>query len=303
VGGDRQGLGMQGWHIRDAAPGDLESAFDIFYENEMRGEASPPPRGLVPAYLRHVLATGRVLVAEQEGRLLGFAGLITRGEVSFLTDLFVRPSMQSSSIGKMLLHQILPTEGVRWTCGSSDPRALSLYVRAGMRPQWPQFWLRAIDLEPERLPEDSLTIVEATPGDPELLAWDAEIGGRYRPEDHAFSVRDQQAVALWFLRQGERVGYGYVRLAAGTIRYPGAVTVGPVGTRRADDAAASVLAATRWACQRARVLHITVPGPHPSLAPLLEAGCRIIDLDTFLASSPTPYLDPRRYLSSGGDMF
>src|SRR5919107_6300729 len=239
---------MQGWRISEAGPGDLESAFDIFYENEMRGETNPPPRGPVPAYLRHVLATGRVLVAEQEGRLLGFAGLITRGEVSFLTDLFVRPAIQSSSIGKALLHAILPAEGVRWTCGSSDQRALSLYVRARMQPQWPQFWLRAIDLDPARLPGDSVTIAEATPGDPELVGWDAEIGGRYRPEDHAFSVRDQQAVGLWFLRQGERVGYGYVRLPAGTIRYPEAVTVGPVGTRRANDAAACVLAATHWAC-------------------------------------------------------
>src|SRR3954451_19364987 len=157
---------MAGWRIREAGPEDLEGALDIFYENAVRGVENPPPPGPVPAYARHVMATRRLLVAEEAGRLLGFAGLITRGEVSFLTDLFVRPALQSSSIGKALLHEILPAGGTYWTCGSSDPRALALYIRAGMRPQWTQFGLRAIDLAPERLPADTVTIAEAMPGDP-----------------------------------------------------------------------------------------------------------------------------------------
>lgn len=291
----------RGWRIRPAEAGDLEGAFDISYENAFGDDPNPPPR-VMPTYPAHVLATGRMLVAEQEGRLLGFAGLITRGEVSFLTDLFVRPAEQSGAIGKSLLRQILPSGGIHCTMSSADPRALALYIRAGMRPQWPQFELRASSPALETPPHSDVDTIEAQPDEPELVAWEAEIGGRQRPEDLAFWVRDQGAVPLWFRRRGVIIGYAYVRLGAGTLRDPDAATIGPLGVRRVEDAAACTLAAVRWARQRAKVLRLAVPGPHPSLAPLIELGLRIVDLDTFVSSAEKPFFDPQRYIGSGGDL-
>ena len=49
-------------------------------------------------------------------------------------------------------------------------------------------------------------------------------------------------------------------------------------------------------------LEITVPGPHPALRPLLEAGFRIDYIGTFCASAPVR-LNPARYIPSGGDLY
>jgi len=122
---------MVDWQIRPAAPDELAVAFEIFHEYEYRADPTPP-HFVVPDYLCHVARTGRVLVAVAGGRIAGYAGAITRGGVTFLTDLFVRPAVQSGSIGRTLLTAILPATGVRSTCSTADPRALSLYTRAGM---------------------------------------------------------------------------------------------------------------------------------------------------------------------------
>jgi hypothetical protein len=40
---------------------------------------------------------------------------------------------------------------------------------------------------------------------------------------------------------------------------------------------------------------LVLPGPHPALRPLLDAGARIRDRDTFMASQPD-LVDPTRLL-------
>src|SRR5579863_3936364 len=107
--------------IRAAHESDLSDIFDVFYANEVLGEPDPPPRGDVPAVLRHILASGTVVVAERDGGIVGFAAAVTRagaaGDVSYsyLTDLFVRPDRQSSHVGRALLDRVMPKpEGVRF---------------------------------------------------------------------------------------------------------------------------------------------------------------------------------------------
>ena len=79
--------------------------------------------------------------------------------------------------------------------------------------------------------------------------------------------------------------------------------LGPLGVNAAEDASACILAAVHWALQRAEVLTIEVPGPHPCLALLLEGGFRISYVDTFVSSSDAPWFDARCYIPSGGDLF
>ena|SRR5437588_8682420 len=136
-----------------------------------------------------------------------------------------------------------------------------------------------------------------------LIHRDAEIGGRRRPQEHTFWVREQRAAPLWFRRQGTVVGYGYVRLGAGTIYSPQACTLGPIGARTPDDAGVCVLAAVAWAQSRAVVLCIDLPGQHPALAALLDAHFRITYVETFMSAAHTPFLDPRCYVGSGGTLF
>lgn len=295
---------MDTLHVRRAEPADLPAAYDVFYENEVRGAQSPPPSGPVPAALRHVFAHGQMHVAERGRRLVGFGAVVHRGTVSYLSDLFVRPSEQSSGIGAALLrHAMPPDDRSRWTLASNDHRALGLYARAGMRPRWPNVELRAEQTRARDLPASGLETVEGQPDDPALLEWDAEVGGRPRPQDHAFWVREQRGVPLWFRRGGEVVGYGYARPAIRTVWTPEKVVIGPIGSRSADDAADCVIAAATWARRHGPVLDVALPGPHPALVPLLEAGYRIIYVETFCASEGEATVDPRRYAGSGGDLF
>ena len=130
-------------NFRPAHEHDLRSMYKVFYQNEVLDSLNPPVMGDTPSYLQHVLQTGTMYVAEQDGEVLAFAGAITRGTVTFLTDLFVSPTLQSNNLGKTLLHAVLPQGTfIRCTESSSDPRALALYIREGMRPQWPYFALR-----------------------------------------------------------------------------------------------------------------------------------------------------------------
>ena len=104
----------------------------VWYATEIVGEADTPPLGEPHPWLRHVLRTGTLLVAERDGAVIGFAGIIERGELVFLTDLFVAPETQSHGVGAALLAAVLPRDGrTLATIGSSDPRALALYIRAG----------------------------------------------------------------------------------------------------------------------------------------------------------------------------
>jgi len=294
---------VRDWQIRPAEVSDLAAAFDIYYAYESHGEPRPATVP-VPAYLAHVRETGRLLVAEQAGAIIGFAGLVTRDAVSFLTDFFIRPTGQSGSIGQALLATVLPSEGVRCTCSTADPRALALYIRAGMRPVWPQFWLRG-DGQAMRAPDQEIAIDEArsAEADRALIAWETELGGRQRAQDLAFWREAHDSVTLLFRRDGEQIGYAIVRLKGGTMSDPSALTIGPLGVRHGGDAISCTLAAVKWVHQHAEICYLTVPGPHPALAPLLESGFRIEEFYTFVSSDEGAFYDPHRYISSGADLF
>ena len=290
--------------FRPAEEAELQAVFEVFYQNELLDNPQLPLPGDIPAYLSHVLQTGMLYVAEEDGRILAFAGSITRGNTSFLTDLFVLPSSQSGKLGKTLLQTVLPQDSlIHCTLSSSDPRALALYIRSGMRPWWPHFALR-LEKPTHAWPLDlDMEIIEADVLDSALLDWDARISGRPRPEDLQFWVRDEQAVPIWFRHRGQIVGYGYVRFGAEAHSNPQSCTLGPLGADTSEDATACVLAAVHWAMQRAVEIHIDVPGPHPCLTTLLERGFHIHSFDTFVSSAVTPFFDARCYIASGGDLF
>jgi hypothetical protein len=172
-----------------------------------------------------------------------------------------------------------------------------------MRPRWPLFQLLA---DPARLrpgPPDDLAVVEARPGAPELVARDAEIGGRERPEDHAYWVARRGGIPLWFERGGERVGYGYAQTISDDLPWlPGTLTLGPVGAGTAEDTRACLFAALVWARGRAPLVRLAIPSPCPALAPLIEAGAQIAYADTFCLSEGPELADFRRYVPSGSDL-
>src|SRR5712691_8391818 len=243
--------------FRPARESDLASMYFVYYLNEVseaEAMAATPPLN-IPAILRHVFETGTMYVAEQDGHILAFAGAISRGSVTFLTDLFVQPKIQSAGLGKTLLSHVLPFEQpIHCTMSSTDPRAQALYTRVGMQPVFPHYnleWQRRAS-ETLSFPETDVEVIEGQAGSPALFEWDAQISGRNRPEDHVFWAERQQSIPLWFRQQGTTVGYGYVRLDAETPLTSKKWVVGPVGVSAPEHATECVLAATRWAQQIGR---------------------------------------------------
>jgi GNAT superfamily N-acetyltransferase len=295
--------------IRPASTADLEQIYDVWLDAEMASAGQPgtaPPRRVPPSLHQHELETGRMLVAEMDGRIAGFTALITRRPVHFLAELYVQPDQQSKGIGRKLLEAVLPDEDRATVCtlSSDDERALSLYIGHGMQPQWPFFYLRADASDLGGCPAPDIDVVEAQPGDPNLMNWDRGICGRERPEDHAHWAKDVDGLALWFKREGHTAGYGYLQMRSEeSLWYPDALTIGPIGSRTIEDARLCVLAAVALARDRAAVTRIAIPGPHPAGAPLLEAGFRITDMDIFVCRGSGMFADPRRYVPSGGALF
>lgn len=295
-------------HIRPAQPHDLPAVYSTWLAAEGEAPEQPPqPGDPVPSALPHVLRTGHMLVAEDDNGLVGFAAVAYREPVTFLGQLFTTPNAQSSGVGHALLRAIMPDDGrQRSTVSSADPRALGLYVRHGMRPVWPVFDLGVSVERLRSFPRTDVDIVMAEAADPELARWDTEIGGRLRPQDHAYWVQQKAGVPLWFERLGKRLGYGYVQVQPRSHDarwYGDTVRVGPVGARDAADAVDCLVAALGWAREQGSGLSVLVPGPHPGLRPLLDAGFQIGDIETFLSTAEPPFTDGRRYIPFGGGLF
>jgi GNAT superfamily N-acetyltransferase len=285
--------------IRAATPDDLPAVNALYYNNEVdAGDDWAPPRRELSCF-EHELRTGTMMVAERDGEALGFASSIRRGDVTYLAELFIHPERQSWGIGQALLRAVLPEEGICCTLASRDFRALALYTRAGMQPQWPHIWLRAASDEIGEMAVGGVEVVEAGTEAAEVEDWDAEISGRRRPEDVAYWLRAGQAVPVWFRRGSETLGYAYIQMRSPfSLWMPEASFIGPLGVRAAQDAAACVAAAVRWVAPRTSDVRLAVPGPHPALPSLLDAGLQIVYVETFCSSAASPIFDSRRYLVS-----
>lgn len=148
---------------------------------------------------------------------------------------------------------------------------------------------------------DDIAVVPTDVTEPMFIAWDAEIGGRPRPEDLAFWAREENGKALWFQHAGTTIGYGIARLRAWSFTGGHICTIGPLGTRDPADALACVRAAIAWAQAHVSEVQINLPGPHLALADLLAHGFRIAYVETF-HSSAAPFFDARCVITSGSGL-
>ncbi|MEP7114452.1 MAG: GNAT family N-acetyltransferase [Ilumatobacteraceae bacterium] len=86
----------------------------------------------------------RLLVADLDGRVVAFGGVVEIDGVSMLTDLFVAADARGAGIGTRLLVELFDGSSRRMTFSSKDPSALAAYQRAGMAPQWRLLYLRGV---------------------------------------------------------------------------------------------------------------------------------------------------------------
>lgn len=241
--------------------------------------------------LDHLFGVATIVVAETGGAVVGFGATVGVGTITHLTDLFVDRERQGRGIGRALLAAVFGGARHRTTFASADPRALPAYVRAGMAPWWPNLHLAMDDRALGRLP--------ASPA-AEWAALDPVAAGRAgmalhdadRTADYDHWARRPGAM-LFELRLAGRpaaVGAAAARIRGG----PGAQLLRLRIAADADPVAA-VLATLRAVNERLGPPALALPGPHPALRPLLDAGARIRDRDTFMASQPD-LVDPARLL-------
>jgi hypothetical protein len=211
--------------------------------------------------------------------------------VSHLADLIVLPQRFGQGIGRRLLAAVFDDAASRTTFASSDPRAMPLYVRAGMVPLWPNLYL---DVDSSCLPPPSPTMV-CVPADAAALVELEQLWlGDADTDDHRFWASLPQARPFVLLDEGEPAAGVHARCRrSGQDRWINRLVMAPD-----SDPSAVVVTAYHHAAEGGRI-GSCLPGPNPALPVLLAAGARIIDQDTFMASDASLF-DPIRRISDGG---
>ena len=141
--------------VRRAGPGDQKALANLYREMQVHYESSDPPGGADASAAYAVGAGARqpfTLVAEQGGRLVGFANLtpVFYGTayqwLLFLKDLFVGEAGRGTGAGTALLRamaRVARDEGycrIDWTMDPGNAGAQHLYDRLGVPRQEKVFY-------------------------------------------------------------------------------------------------------------------------------------------------------------------
>jgi GNAT superfamily N-acetyltransferase len=155
-------------------------------------------------------------VAEQDGRIVGYARSVVRGPVQQLTEFFILPAIQSGGVGRELLGRAFPNTGIphRSIIATMDTRAQARYLKAGVYPHFPVYYFWRV---PEVTAADTDLIVEPISEMPAVFAAVAELDtavtGLQREVDHRWFMSNRQGFI--YRRNNHIVGYGYVSNGSG----------------------------------------------------------------------------------------
>ncbi|EOD64928.1 GNAT family N-acetyltransferase [Amycolatopsis vancoresmycina] len=232
--------------------------------------------GADPDYVRHLLAHGRLAVAEAAtGEMLGYAATIPVGDRTMLTDAFVVPGRQGAGVGGALLDEVLAPGAPRMTFSSQDPRAIAAYSRRGLSATWPLLYLRG---NPGKLATPAGWSVEAT--DPARAALtERQLTGTDRSADYEYWSNRPDGAAF-VVRAADDV------VAAGCLG-GGGDEFGLTHLRCAPEADATGAVVTALTSVRSPAL-VCLPATHAAVSHLLEAGFAITDFDLFMTTEPAP---------------
>ena len=229
--------GLGGIRIRPAEHDDMRAAFGVFRRSLMPylhrlGVVDSPevtdaqldelwvPRSVWIGHLWQT-AAHNVVAEAPDGQLVGWALSAQRGDILELCMFFVAPSTQSKGVGRRLLERAFPAgEGPhRSIVATQDPRAMSRYLRSGVR-----FITSIVDFEAAPRPvavDTDLAFELLDPGAASSVERIGQVeeqltGGR-RDVDIAFLLGERPA---WIARRGDvPVGFafGYARELTGPI--------------------------------------------------------------------------------------
>lgn len=274
--------------IRAATPDDVPAIRAIL---AAYGNDGPVRTGdIVGPYLAHLIARHRTLVSAEPGGIVAFGAVVDTGLVVHLADLFVRPDVVGRGIGRPLLTALFGDARRRTTFASDDPRALPLYVRAGMTPLWVSLYLEGASAALPAGPG-----LETAPGEPATLAaFELAWTGADRADDHVYWSSEVGADSFLVAERGEVVAIAHARA-----RQVSAVRViDRLLVRPGAEPVAPTLAALRRA-GRGGAVTAAVQGPSPVVRALLDHGFQVTDRDQYMASEPG-LIDPERLIPNPG---
>jgi hypothetical protein len=218
-----------------------------------------------------------LFVAVRDGRVIGFSGARDIGGHRLLSDLFVDPQVHGGGVGRVLLATVLDGAEERYTFSSSDPRAMPIYARAGMRPRWPLLYLHGP--VPEIETEQATEAVEVEPAEADAVAGvEQSVTGVDRAVEHRYWARRPGATAAVVRIDGAAVGAVSFVVRGGETRIEHLAL--------APDADVGPVVAAIGALAGAPTVRAFVPGPQPLLEWLLHRRFMVDDIDTFMSSHP-----------------
>jgi GNAT superfamily N-acetyltransferase len=284
--------------IRPATVSDLQGIHDCWLETDYPDAAQRTAYaalGMAP-WFPHLLTTGTLWIAVAGERIIGFAGTQTRGNVCYLSDCYTHPTWQSRGVNAALLAALFDdSTHVRCTLASSDPRALSRYVRAGMTPLFPSYMLRSTARTRSQRP---VFETRACLDREEWLAHDTRFLGHDRRVDIDYFASEAACTLLQIFDGSQLVGQAVTNLRRYDLAPNGKRNLGPVASIDRVSAAAVVQSALGWLmADGATEVSMRLPGPHPALPILLAAGMQVAYAETYCASAE--WFDPQCYAPSG----
>ena len=279
------------FEIRDAADDDLPAIREILAAHGNDGPIVVAD--IVGPYLQHLISRGGARVAVEGTDVVGFGATIDTGRAVHLADLFMRPDRIGQGIGRPLLDAAFGGAEHRTTFASDDPRALPIYVRAGMRPLWASLYVEGPG---DRIPAAPAGLSTRDATADELARVEADWTGNDRSIDWQHWTSQASADNFAVVVGDEVVGLATARVRqASPVRVLNRLVVHPDG---GVDPLPVTLAAIARASHGGVVL-TCVQGPSPVLRALLDLGYRIADRDQFMATEPD-LVDPARLIPNPG---
>lgn len=279
-------------------------------ESIPQGPMAPrsPWQPVYPRQLEHLLHTDPqgAYVAEIDGLPVGYSLSFVRGDIWFLSQLFVQPEVHGRGIGDGLLERAQRygrANGARVfsVVSTAQPVSQSLYMRHGMYAIAVGYGMSG-DFEPLLVLSEAAAskkrIVDCSGWQDRMADLDRAVFGAERRQDHAFYLDNSATpgeVASFGLTNGsEFAGYGYAVAHGGFIA--------PLAAHDPGDLLSLLRMGAEWLLERdVKSGHIWSLSLNAGLiGALLKAGWRVDAWNFFMSSEQFGQFD--RYHPAGGVM-
>ncbi|HZT24988.1 MAG TPA: GNAT family N-acetyltransferase [Pseudolabrys sp.] len=252
----------------------VASINDLTERHAFGAMASPGPHPFLSFSLQDDPAG--LWVAEEAGKMLGFAFSWVCGDLWFLAQLFISPDRQNQGIGHALITRTMDQarkSGVTTKAlitFAFNRASQSLYIRHGIFPKLPLYFF-AVTRDALRLPGERLPSTPLSASAAHLRALDTidvAVLGVSRAKHHRYLLSDAAANGLLFqAANGDCIGYVYVIDGH----------VGPLAISKQEAAGAALATALAFAADAgAARVSAFIPGScHGALILALASGMRI----------------------------